>query len=285
MPDSTAKTISFTLTNAISGATYRLYSTRLGGGAIATVTNHTGTTLSFTLASAPTSDTMYFISTEDVIGSIAQSIRTKMNVVAYVISPIITTTSLPNGNVGSAYSQNLAATGDTPVTWSLSAGSLPIGLNLSSDGTISGTPTASGTYNFTVLAENAGGSDTLAFTITINQASITCIPQSYTMYTGGRVTFNPLPTGGTWNWDNSFFSATFNSPATFTALKAGTSTITYTVNGVTETITVTVLASTLPQAGQNSTMIYVLALLSLFCAAAAGALYISARKTENHGSK
>ena len=32
-------------------------------------------------------------------------------------SPTITTASLPNGTVGTAYSQTLAATGDTPITW------------------------------------------------------------------------------------------------------------------------------------------------------------------------
>jgi len=284
MPDTTATTINFTLTNAINGATYRLYSTRLGGSATATVTNHSGTTLSFTLSSAPTNGTKYYISAEDVNGSITESIRTKVNVV-YATPPSITTTTPPNGTVNITYSQNLTATGDTPITWSVTSGSLPAGLNLSSDGTISGTPTMAGTYNFTVKAENAGGSDTKAYTIIINNITITNIPQSYTMYTGGRVTFDPTPSGGTWNWDESYFSATFNSPATFTALKSGTSTITYTVNGVTQSIKVTVLASTLPQAGQDSTMIYVLALLSTLCAAVAGVLYLKTRIIKNHGSK
>jgi len=33
--------------------------------------------------------------------------------------PTITTASLPNGTVGTAYSQTLAATGETPITWSI----------------------------------------------------------------------------------------------------------------------------------------------------------------------
>lgn len=63
----------------------------------------------------------------------------------------ITTTSLPDGVAGQAYSQTLAATGGTtPYSWSIVAGSLPPGLTLgSSTGTISGTPTTAGTYNFT----------------------------------------------------------------------------------------------------------------------------------------
>jgi len=40
----------------------------------------------------------------------------------------ITTTSLPNGQVGSAYTTTLSATGGTaPVSWSLSGGTLPAG--------------------------------------------------------------------------------------------------------------------------------------------------------------
>jgi large repetitive protein len=52
----------------------------------------------------------------------------------------ITTSSLPNGKVGTAYSQTLAATGGTaPYTWAVT-GTLPAGLTLSS-GVIGGTPT------------------------------------------------------------------------------------------------------------------------------------------------
>ncbi|MGB7731153.1 MAG: Ig domain-containing protein [Candidatus Acidiferrum sp.] len=64
----------------------------------------------------------------------------------------ITTTSLANGQQGTTYSASLAATGGTtPYTWSISASSLPPGLNLNaSTGAISGTPTAAGTFGFTV---------------------------------------------------------------------------------------------------------------------------------------
>jgi hypothetical protein len=65
----------------------------------------------------------------------------------------ITTTSLPNGTVGSGYSQSVIASGGTPpYTWSIVQGQgvLPPGLGLSAGGAISGTPSAAGTYNFTV---------------------------------------------------------------------------------------------------------------------------------------
>jgi len=82
--------------------------------------------------------------------------------------PTITTTSLPDGNVGTSYSQTLAATGDTPITWSLDSGTLPAGLTLSADGVISGTPTTTGTSTFTVMATNTNGDDTATLTITIS---------------------------------------------------------------------------------------------------------------------
>lgn len=63
----------------------------------------------------------------------------------------VATGSLPNGTVGTPYPQSLtASSGTPPYTWSLINGTLPIGLSLASNGAISGTPIASGTFNFEV---------------------------------------------------------------------------------------------------------------------------------------
>jgi Putative Ig domain len=66
----------------------------------------------------------------------------------------ITTTSLPDAAIGTAYSQTLQAAGGVPpLTWALASGTLPAGLTLNaSTGTISGTPTTSGSSTFTVSA-------------------------------------------------------------------------------------------------------------------------------------
>jgi hypothetical protein len=82
-------------------------------------------------------------------------------------NPTVTTTSLPNGTVGTAYSQTLTAAGATPITWSIDTGSLPGGLTLSTAGVISGTPTTANTFNFTVKATNATGSGTKSLSIII----------------------------------------------------------------------------------------------------------------------
>ncbi|MBP9891398.1 MAG: putative Ig domain-containing protein, partial [Planctomycetes bacterium] len=65
------------------------------------------------------------------------------------------TATLPNGTVGLGYSQTLQATGGTaPYTWDITAGALPGGITFSTAGVLSGMPTASGTFNFTVRARD-----------------------------------------------------------------------------------------------------------------------------------
>ena len=81
--------------------------------------------------------------------------------------PKITTERLNDGTVNTKYNQTLVASGDATITWSSS--DLPNWLTLNSDGTISGTPTAAGTYSFTVTATNDYGSDSKEFALTIDQ--------------------------------------------------------------------------------------------------------------------
>ena len=78
------------------------------------------------------------------------------------------------------------------------------------------------------------------------------------IYTGGRIVLTPSVDGGEWDWDEGFFSATFNSPATFTALKAGTTTVSYSLDGVSVSYDVTIEESELPSTGQDVTLVYLL---------------------------
>ncbi len=68
----------------------------------------------------------------------------------------ITTSGLPQGQQGEAYSAAFAATGGTqPYSWSVTGGTLPAGITLNANGDLSGTPTAAGTSSFTVTVTDA----------------------------------------------------------------------------------------------------------------------------------
>ncbi len=82
----------------------------------------------------------------------------------------VTTRSLPDAALTVAYGQTLSATIGIFATfsWSVTVGSLPTGLNLSSGGAITGTPTKVGISNFTVRATTGSLSDQQALSITVN---------------------------------------------------------------------------------------------------------------------
>jgi hypothetical protein len=82
----------------------------------------------------------------------------------------ITTTgaSLPEAITGEPYTATLTATGRSGViTWNVASGDLPPGLTLSTAGILSGTPTAAGTYTFTVAATAGATTVTKTFTLTV----------------------------------------------------------------------------------------------------------------------
>jgi hypothetical protein len=68
--------------------------------------------------------------------------------------PVWTDTETAKGYVGTVYADQVAATG--AVSYELVAGDLPDGLELSADGTLSGTPSKAGTFTYTVAAYNEG---------------------------------------------------------------------------------------------------------------------------------
>ncbi len=84
----------------------------------------------------------------------------------------ITTTSLPSGTVNETYEETLEATGGSGFySWSISSGNLSEGLSLSTDGVISGTPTAAGTSNFTVKVNDGETNVTAELSILVNEAA------------------------------------------------------------------------------------------------------------------
>ena len=173
--------------------------------------------------------------------------------------PKITTTSLSEGTVNTAYNQPLAAD-NNPTSWSVTNGTLPDGLTLNSDGTISGTPTAAGTYSFTVTATNDYGSDSKEFTLTIDQqgtihvTSVSLDKASLELTEGetAQLTATVLPDNATnknvtWSTSNASI-ATVDANGLVTAVSAGTAVITVTTEDGTKTASCTVTV-TVPVTG------------------------------------
>ncbi|WP_316790812.1 MBG domain-containing protein [Pedobacter frigoris] len=134
--------------------------------------------------------------------------------------------TLPGTSSGLAYSQTITTSGGTaPYSYAITAGVLPAGLTLSAAGTLSGTPTMTGLFNFTVTATDAStglgpysgsraysllvGAPTIAVAPTILPgfaigtaysqtltASGGTAPYSYTITAGALPTGISLSTGG-----------------------------------------------------------------------------------------
>ena len=190
-------------------------------------------------------------------------------------APTITTTTLTGGRVGESYSASLGADGTAPITWDLAEGSsLPDGLSLNSDGTITGTPTTAGTSTFTVKAENDYGNDSTQFTLTIEAAAnvpvdrVALSPSTLNLKEDetGTLTATVEPSNATnknVTWESSNTSvATVDATGEVTAIGAGTATITVTTEDGNKTATcaVTVTAATVSVTGvtlsQNEAHLY-----------------------------
>ncbi len=118
------------------------------------------------------------------------------------ICPTITINpaTLPAGTVGAAYSQVLSATGGTsPYSFGTNISALPPGLTLNTNGTLSGTPTTPGNYDFIIRGNDANGC--------FGERSYTLIVNNPVCPT---ITVNPatLPNGNTGAAYNQTLSAT-----------------------------------------------------------------------------
>lgn len=85
-------------------------------------------------------------------------------------APSIITLSLPEGTAGKYYSASISTSGTQPIIFTLSSGNLPEGIKFS-DGHITGTPAETGTFTFTIRAENSAGHSEQEFTLKINNSS------------------------------------------------------------------------------------------------------------------
>lgn len=131
------------------------------------------------ISGTPTAAAIYSFTVQ---ASDAHSVKASKGLSITVVAapaPTVTSTSLPGGSVGNAYSAALAASGgSSPYTWSISSGTLPDGLELTATtGIISGTPTKAGTSSFTVQAtdtNSATGTKGLSIAVA-NQCTSTAV--------------------------------------------------------------------------------------------------------------
>ncbi len=173
--------------------------------------------------------------------------------------PLSITTPAPLASVatGSPLSIKFAALGGVPPYTFSSTGTLPPGTSLAGDGTLSGTPTTPGTYNFSVLVNDSVQSQpgSRSFSLTVNTAALTATATLGNGQVGVAYTGQIGATGGTAPYtfavtglpDGLSFA---NGSVTGTPTTAGQSTVSVTVTDsakatATQTFPITIAAAVL----------------------------------------
>lgn len=141
--------------------------------------------------------------------------------------------TLPAATAYDPYSVAVTATGGVgPHSYAITAGAIPAGITLAADGTLAGTPTASGTFNFTVTATDSStgtgpASGVKAYALTVNAPTLpTITPATVPAGTAG-VAYSQQLNGATGVAPYTFaFSGTLPSGMTLTpaGLLSGTPT-------------------------------------------------------------
>ena len=186
---------------------------------------------------------------------------------APAVSVVISPGSLTAPVIGSSYSQTLTASGGTsPYTFTVISGSLPAGLSLNSGGVLSGTPTAVGTFTFTVQAQDStsGGSGgpytgTLSFTVIIAAPTVVVSPSTLPNGTyGSSYSQGISASGGSGTYSYAVSSGSLPSGLSLNS-STGALTGTPTAAGsATFTVTATDTVTTGPAAPYTGSQIYTL---------------------------
>ena len=107
-----------------------------------------------------------------------------------------------------------------------------------------------------------------------NPLVITASPAGNAVFVGGSITLTPSVLGGAWSYDSNYFSLSGN---TFTAKKAGQSTVTYTINGKSASYTLNITVSMIPQTG-DAVQEILWALLACSMVAFAASVFVWVRR-------
>jgi hypothetical protein len=264
-----------------SGYTWSIVAGSLPSG----LTLSTAGVLSGTLSSSATAST-FTVQVQDS----ASNSATKQFTITMSQAVSITTASLPTGTAGALYpTTTLAATGGTGTgyTWSISAGTLPAGLSISSAGVLSGTlSTSATTSTFTVqVTDSASNSTTKQFTITVNPVLSISTGSLPGGSAGAAYTSTTLTAVGGTGTGYSWSVTAGTLPAGLSLSSAGVLSGTLSGSATTSTFTVQVQDSGNSKATKQFTIaVDVVVTTSSLPSAAAGAVYPSTTLTANGGT-
>ncbi len=255
--------------NGGSAITGYLVTPYIGAAAQATQTFiGTATTQTVTALTAGTAYT-FTVAAQNLAGTGSASAHSGS--VTPNVSPSLTFTAPPAGEVGVAYSRTLTVVnGTSPFVWSISSGALPAGLTLNaSTGLLSGTPSAGASSNFTVqVVDGSSQTATKAVTLVVAPAptltfsplgaEVGVIYSQQPTITGGTGPFTwaisagSLPPGVTLNASSGLVSGSPTAAGSFSMTVTATDSFGQVTN---KTVTITVSASpafatSMPPSGQ-----------------------------------
>ena len=189
LPQGTANQ-TYSATLAASGGT-GAYTWGLAGGSPALPNGVTLNPSTGVISGIPTntSSLFYTFTVGDATPPISQTATRTMQLIIGAAPPAlaIMMNSLSSGTVAQSYNATVAASGGTgTTTWDLAGGSLPVGLNLSSSGVLTGTPTTAGTSSPTFRVRDSG---------TPQQSTQKILPITINLPAAPNITTTSLPTG------------------------------------------------------------------------------------------
>lgn len=164
---------------------------------------------------------------------------TSLTVTVEPIPLSIATTTVASATGDQAYSAVLSVTGGiSPYTWDVASGVLPTGVTLSTDGTLSGTPTQSGAFNFVArVTDTQPVTDTQALTLTVDIVPLAITADLANPQLDEPYSVQLAATGGI--GDKTFAVTAGNLPTGLTLSSAGLLAGTPTVDAEVSTFTVT----------------------------------------------
>lgn len=172
-----AQSVSFTAfvpgDTSNSGVTWSISSSRCKGSACGTLASATTTAVTYQAPKSVQGNELLTI-TLTATANAETSVTATLNIVVSP-APVISTTTLPGVLNGANYNQQVVANGGVaPLIFSVSSGNLPPGLNLNTNGFITGRTTSDGgTYNFTLTVTDQGSpplSASKSFTLVVTPA-------------------------------------------------------------------------------------------------------------------